>query len=98
MSATWHVYLLDCDGASLYTGVTTDVERRLGEHRAGAPRAARYTRSRRRIELAHAVEVGGKSLAMRVEYRLRRLPAPEKRRLAEQRASLAEILQRLNLD
>ena len=42
----WYVYLLRCADATLYCGVTTDMERRLREHNAGS-RGAKYTRARR---------------------------------------------------
>jgi len=90
--------MLDCDGKTLYTGVTTDIARRLEEHRGGGPRAARYTRARTSVELVYAVDVPDKSLAMRIEYRLKRLPALEKRAIAEQEATLDFLLERLGLE
>mgnify|MGYP002310988252 FL=1 len=42
----WYVYLLRCADATLYCGVTTDMERRLREHNAGS-RGAKYTRASR---------------------------------------------------
>ena len=49
----WYVYLLRCADATLYCGVTTDMERRLREHNAGS-RGAKYTRARRPVELRGA--------------------------------------------
>ena len=43
MRVAWWVYMLRCRDGSLYTGVTTDVERRFAQHRAGT--GAKYTRS-----------------------------------------------------
>jgi putative endonuclease len=93
----WWVYVLDCDGR-LYTGVTTDPERRCREHRAGLTRAARFTRGATSIELRYAVAVGGRSLALRAEHRLKRLPRSEKLRLCERSPSAAVLLDRLALD
>lgn len=89
--------MLACDDASLYTGVTTDVARRLQEHQSGGSRAARYTRGRRKIELAYAVDAGDKSLAMRIEYRLRRLPAARKREVAMLGMPLPRLLNLLEI-
>jgi len=90
--------MLCCDDSALYTGVTTDVERRLHEHQAGQSRAARYTRSRQKVELAYSVEAGNQSLAMRIEARLKRLTPVEKRAVVAEQLSLAELLLRLGLE
>ncbi len=70
------VYILVCADGTLYTGWTTDVERRLEEHNAG--RGARYTRGRRPVELAYYEEVADRSTALRREAALRRLRRSEK--------------------
>lgn len=95
--AGWFVYILECDRSSLYTGVTTDVDRRYREHLGGGARSAKYTRSRRRLELAYCIAVGDKSLAMRVEYRLKRLPARQKRHVMGEDLGLAGLLDYLGL-
>lgn len=94
---SWWIYVLNCDGR-LYTGVTTDPERRMREHRAGRSRAARFTRGATSVELRYAVAVGERSLALRTEHRLKRLARSEKLRLCEQSPSAAELLERLALD
>jgi len=94
---SWWVYVLACDG-KLYTGVTTDPERRWREHRAGLSRGARFTRGAASVELLYAVTVGERSLALRAEYRLKRLPRSEKLRLCERSPSAAELLGRLMLE
>jgi putative endonuclease len=70
------VYLLRCADDSLYCGWTTDVERRLGAHRAGT--ASRYTRSRLPVELAAVLPVADRSAALREEARIKRLPRAAK--------------------
>lgn len=65
------VYLLRCVDGSLYCGWTTDVERRIAQHRSGA--ASRYTRSRRPLELAAVFSVADRSAALREEARVKRL-------------------------
>ncbi len=66
------VYLLRCADDSLYCGWTTNVSRRLAQHRAGT--ASRYTRSRRPVELAAVLPVPDRSAALREEARIKRLP------------------------
>jgi predicted GIY-YIG superfamily endonuclease len=70
MSEAW-VYVLRCADGSLYTGWSTDVERRLARHRAGT--ASRYTASRLPVELAFAARMADRSAAMREEARIKRL-------------------------
>ncbi len=70
MAEAW-VYMLRCGDGSLYTGWSTDVERRLARHRAGT--ASRYTASRLPVELVLARAMADRSAAMREEARIKRL-------------------------
>jgi putative endonuclease len=63
--------MLRCADGSLYTGWSTDVQRRLARHRAG--NASRYTASRLPVELALALPMSDRSAAMREEARIKRL-------------------------
>jgi putative endonuclease len=67
----WHVYILCCADGTLYTGITTDLERRLAEHNAG--KGARYTAARRPVTLAWDEPAADRSEAARREAELRRL-------------------------
>ena len=79
VTVTHAVYVLRCGDGSLYTGYTTDVVRRLREHRAGE--GARYTRGRGPLELVHVERFGSRSAAMSREYELKQLSKAEKERL-----------------
>jgi predicted GIY-YIG superfamily endonuclease len=70
VSEAW-VYLLRCADGSLYTGWSTDVERRLARHRSG--KASRYTASRLPVELALALPMSDRSAARREEARIKAL-------------------------
>lgn len=70
------VYILRCGDGSLYTGITTDLPRRLGQHQAG--RASRYTRARLPVELVWSGEVGSWSAALREERRIKAMRKAEK--------------------
>ncbi len=70
---TWFVYILRCADDTLYTGVSTDVARRLDEHNAGAPLGARYTRVRRPVTLAYQERVANRSEAQRRELEIKLL-------------------------
>jgi putative endonuclease len=76
-----YVYLLRCADGSLYCGWTTDVDRRLGQHRRGT--ASRYTRRRRPVEIATVIEVADRSAALREEARIKRLPRAAKLALVD---------------
>jgi predicted GIY-YIG superfamily endonuclease len=75
MAEAW-VYMLRCCDGSLYTGWSTDVQRRLASHRAG--RGGRYTASRLPVELVMARAMTDRSAAMREEARIKRLPRAAK--------------------
>jgi putative endonuclease len=77
------VYLLLCTDGTLYAGVTTDLDRRLAEHRGG--KGARYTRSRGAVRFVHTEPAAGRSAALKREHALRRLPRRSKLALAKQR-------------
>jgi putative endonuclease len=71
-----YVYILRCGDGSLYTGITTDLSRRLEQHRAG--RASRYTRAHLPVTLLWSREVGSWSAALREERRIKALSRAEK--------------------
>jgi putative endonuclease len=72
-AAAWRVYMLRCADGSLYTGITVDVERRLAEHNGEGGLGARYTRSRRPVELVHVESAGNRAEAARREAAIKRL-------------------------
>jgi putative endonuclease len=76
----WTVYLVRCRDGSLYTGVTTDLPRRLAEHNAG--RGAAYTRSRLPLILVYSELADDRSHALQREYAIRQLTRREKETLA----------------
>ena len=73
----WHMYVVRCGDGTLYTGVTTDITRRVNEHNA-SPRGAKYTKSRRPVTLVYSKAYPNKSLAMKAEYRFKQLTRAEK--------------------
>ncbi len=70
MGDAW-VYILRCRDGSLYTGWSSDLQRRLARHRAG--RASRYTASRLPVELVYEATMDGRGAAMREEARIKSL-------------------------
>jgi putative endonuclease len=76
----WTVYLARCRDGTLYTGVTTDPDRRLAQHNAGC--GAAYTRSRLPVALVYLESVSDRSGAQRREYAIRRMTHDQKEALA----------------
>jgi len=68
----WLVYILRCADGTLYTGITTDVVRRLTQHNAGT--ASKYTRARRPVELAYSEKASGHGPALQREVAIKKLP------------------------
>jgi putative endonuclease len=73
----YHLYIVRCADESLYTGITTDLSRRVIEHNAGKA-GAKYTRARRPVELVYSKKYRGRSTASKAEAALKRLSRKEK--------------------
>jgi len=76
----WHVYILECADGTLYTGITTDIERRINEHNSSAL-GARYTRSRRPVALHYHENANSRSAALKREIEIKKLSRKAKRSL-----------------
>ena len=75
----WFVYILRCSDGSLYTGITTDLGRRIKQHNAGT--ASRYTRTRLPARIAYQEPHTSRSLALKREWRVKAMSRPEKESL-----------------
>lgn len=73
----WSVYLIRTVSNHLYCGVTTDIERRLNEHR-GSKKGAKYLKGKGPLTLAWTELVGDKKTAMQLEYKIKRLSKMKK--------------------
>ncbi|MCX6357465.1 MAG: GIY-YIG nuclease family protein, partial [Candidatus Aureabacteria bacterium] len=80
MKKRWHLYIIECRDGTLYTGITNDLARRIGEHNRG--KGCRYTRFRGPVRLLYAESCAGRSGAMKREARIKALPRAKKLRLA----------------
>ena len=79
MTNSWKLYILRCGDGSLYTGITTDVEKRLAVHRSG--KGAKYTRGRGPLELVYREECADHSAALKRELEIKKLSREEKEQL-----------------
>ena len=79
MDSVWYLYILRCGDGTLYTGITTDVEKRFLQHQSG--KGAKYTRGRAPLELVYREECGSHSDALKRELAIKALPREEKQKL-----------------
>ena len=77
--AEWFVYILRCRTGHLYTGITTNLKRRLREHNSGF--GSKFTRSRRPVTIVHRESFVNRSLAARRELRIKRMTLSKKLQL-----------------
>jgi putative endonuclease len=80
---TWVVYILRCRDDSLYTGITTDLPRRLLEHNS-SKRGASYTRGRRPVDVVFSQSAPDRSTASKLEARIKSLNRAAKESLIEE--------------
>jgi predicted GIY-YIG superfamily endonuclease len=82
--ASWFLYMIRCENGSLYTGITTHVSRRLAEHRQGRAQGARSLRGKGPLRLVLQAPAGSRSLALRLEARVKKLAKADKERLVRE--------------
>ena len=83
MESVWHLYILRCGDGTLYTGITTDVEKRLEAHRSG--KGAKYTRGRGPLELIYREKCGSHSDALKRELFVKKMGREQKEILIRDR-------------
>jgi len=74
---SYFVYILECSDQTLYTGITTDLKKRLDEHN-GSDKGAKYTRVRRPVKIVYTEEAENRSLASKREYAIKKLTRMKK--------------------
>ena len=89
----WFVYMVRTAAGALYTGITTDVERRFAEHQKGHPRGARSLRGKGPLALVFRMPVPDRATASRLEWQIKQWPRARKEALVSGRIQLPEDLQ-----
>lgn len=77
----YYTYILRCEDNSLYTGITTDLNRRLEEHKSQSEKSAKYTRTHKVIKMETAWTSENRVLASKLEYHIKRLTKKQKEQL-----------------
>jgi len=80
MARNWYLYALLCADGTYYTGVTTDLQRRLNEHNTSS-RGAKYTKTRRPTSLVYSKYFIDRSSAQKAEYKFKRLTRKQKEKI-----------------
>lgn len=78
-STVWWLYLLECKGGSIYTGITTDVAARYAKHLGG--KGAKYTRANPPLRILKTMQCADRSAALKAEHATKRMTAAQKRAL-----------------
>ncbi|UUM32613.1 GIY-YIG nuclease family protein [Vibrio japonicus] len=87
----WYVYLIRDRNNSLYCGISTDVARRFSQHSTG--KGAKALKGKGPLELVWSEKVGAsRGLALKVEYKVKRLKKTQKEQLIKQQKDLAELV------
>jgi len=93
----WHIYFVRTRYGSLYTGIATDVARRLSEHGQANSRGAKYLRSKGPFELAYQMKIGNHALALKAERCLKKLSKEKKESIVTKTPAAEELLMLLGL-
>lgn len=96
-TGAWFLYVVRTRHGTLYTGITTDVARRLSQHDGTGRGGAKYLRARGPLELVYEIQVGSRSAALRAEHRLKRLPRAQKQAILDARPDRSALLELLDL-
>jgi putative endonuclease len=88
--AEYSVYIVRCGDGSYYTGIATDVERRIAEHES-SPRGAKYLRGRGPLTVVFSKTAGNRSMASRLEFHVKQLDRLGKEALINGAANLPKL-------
>jgi len=77
------LYILECADGTLYTGITTDLSRRIDEHNS-SEKGARYTRTRRPVKLCYSEVCENRSCASKREHAIKKMTRTQKLQLIEE--------------
>ena len=95
--APWTVYMLRNERNALYTGITTNIERRLNEHKNKLSTGAKFTRSCKTLDLVYHCEIGERGPALTVESKIKRLKKTNKEIIVQSGFKKNELYEFLSL-
>jgi putative endonuclease len=89
----WSVYIVRCSDGALYTGIATDVHRRIAEHAQNNGKGAKYLRGKGPLQLVFAMAIGSRGLALRVESQIKKLPKVQKEELIQPEVTVNQMVE-----
>lgn len=90
-TSRFSLYIVRCANGTLYTGIATDVSKRLTEHQSG-PRGAKYLRGKGPLQLVFSEVVGDRARASQLEHRVKQLSRTQKLALIDGCSALSDLL------
>ncbi|MDR4504235.1 MAG: GIY-YIG nuclease family protein [Candidatus Scalindua sp.] len=93
----WFLYLIRCKHGRLYTGITTDVERRFEEHKSSNKKGSKYLRGKAPLELVMKKKIGSRGLALKIEVNVKKLPKFKKEMLVAGKIKIGDIKKSFHL-
>ena len=90
----WYLYLIRCRDSTLYTGISTDVERRFAQHQGSGNGGSRYLKGRGPLSLVFQENLGSRSLALKVEHSVKKMSKARKEKLIKVSGYAAQIVGR----
>lgn len=92
LNKIWFIYIIETSNGQLYTGVTTDVERRFKEHQASSSRTAKSLRGKGPLTLRFSHQIGDKGAALSMEYKIKKLTRAKKLQLIEGHINIEQLM------
>ena len=91
----WYLYLVRCHDGSLYTGISTDVARRFAQHQGESSAGSKYLKGRGPLALVFKKKLKSKSLALRVERKVKELSKARKEELIRTKKHIEVIIKQV---
>jgi len=87
----WFLYVIRCKHGKLYTGITTDVERRFAEHTRNDKKGAKCLRGKAPLTLVMKKKIGSRSMALQIEAKVKKLSKIKKEMFVDGKIKVREI-------
>lgn len=93
----WLLYILRNERNALYTGITTDIDRRLTEHKTKNRKGAKFTRGCKELRLVFQCKIGSRSQALKVEAKIKQLKKINKEKIIDSKLTKKELFKYLSI-